>query len=127
MNPRRRFPAVWLPVVWLPAVCALLAGCAGFGSHAGLSTDIGPGQQATIEADGTEYTVIVYSRGGDVRLRADGPPPAEITIGVRGSASLDGEGRHTFRVVNVGTTKARADLTVRGASYASLVGPIVGN
>lgn len=117
MSCRRRAPAL--------AAALLAAACVGFRSRAGLITEIGPGQQATIEADGAHYTVVVRAWGeGEISLVCDGPPPLLIGLGGRGSAQMEGEGRRTFRVRNDGAGKASVDLTVRGATYANLIGPV---
>lgn len=107
------------------AASLLFAACAGLGSRARMITEIGPGQQATIEADGAHYTVIVraWGEGANCAVSA-GPPPTEIVLGARGSTEIAGEGRRTFHVRNDGAGKASVDLTVRGASYANLIGPV---
>jgi hypothetical protein len=107
------------------ATSLLFAACAGLGSRARMITEIGPGKQATIEADGAHYTVIVraWGEGSDCAVSA-GPPPTEIVLGARGSTEIAGEGRRTFHVRNLGDGKATVDLSVRGATYANLIGPV---
>lgn len=107
------------------AASLLFAACAGLGSRARMITEIGPGQQATIEADGASYTFAVraWGEGADCVV-CSGPPPAEIGLGARGATEITGAGPRTFHVQNRGTGKATVDLRVRGATYANLVGPV---
>jgi hypothetical protein len=110
------------------AASLLFAACAGLGSRARMITEIGPGQQATIEADGLHYTVTVraWGQGSDCAVSEDSPP-TEIVLGARGVTEIAGEGRRTFHVRNRGDGKATVDLRVRGASYANLIGPVPGS